>query len=46
MKLLYFKKPQVEFDNIHVLFIAGILTYKEEIVQVNGYGAIATNDET
>ena len=46
MELLCKKTPQVEFDNIHVLNISGILTNKEELVQVNGYGVIATNYET
>ena len=46
MKFLYYKKTQVEFDNIHVVNNSGILTNKEELVQVNGYGVIATNYET
>ena len=45
-EVIILKKNQFEFDNIHILIIAGILTNKEELVQVNGYGPIATNDET
>ena len=45
MKLLDNKAPQVEFDNIHVLIIAGMSTNKSELVQVYGYGDIAANDE-
>ena len=45
-EVIILKKNQFEFDNIHILIIAGILTNKEELVQVNWYDAIATNDET
>ena len=44
MKFLDNKTPQIEFDNIHA-FIAGMLTNKSELFQVDGYGAIASNHE-
>ena len=43
MKFLDNKTPQVDFDNIHELIIAGISPNKAELVQVSGYGAIAVN---
>ena len=39
------KTPQFEFDNIHKFILVLILTNKEELVKVNGYGDIAANDE-
>ena len=45
MELLDNKTPQVEFDNIHVLIIAGMSTNKSELVKVIGYDTIASNDE-
>ena len=45
MKLLYNKTPQVEFDNNNVLIIAVMSTNKEELVEVNGYGDKAANEE-
>ena len=46
MKFLDNKAPQVEFDNIHVLIISVRSTNKTEHIKVNGYGAIADNDES
>ena len=46
MEFLCNKIPQVEFDNINALIISGISTNKAELVKVNGYGAIADNDES
>ena len=45
MKLLDNKTPQVEFDNIHTWIISLVFNNKAELVQVNGYGAIASNYE-
>ena len=45
MEFLDNKTPQVEFDNIEVFILAVMLTIKEELVNVNGYGDIDTNDE-
>ena len=45
MEFLDSKTTQVQFDNIHELFIAGIQTNKVELVQVNVYGAIDAIDE-
>ena len=45
MKLLDNKTPQVDFDNINACVIAEILNNKSELVQVNEYGDIATNDK-
>ena len=45
MKFLYNKTLLVDFDKIHQLIIAGMSTDKEELVLVNGYGTIASNDE-
>ena len=45
MKFLDKKTPQVEFDNIYEFIIVGMSNNKAKIVQVNGYGAIASNDK-
>ena len=45
MKLLDNNTPQVKFENIHELIIELMLTNKSELVQLNEYGAIATNNE-
>ena len=45
MELLDNKTSQVEFDNIHELIITEMENSKAELVKVNGYGAIAANDE-
>ena len=44
MKFLDNKTPQIEFDNIHA-FIAGMLTNKSELFEVNVCGDIDDNDE-
>ena len=45
MELLDNKTPKFEFDNINALILAGISISKAEIVKVNGYGDISTNDD-
>ena len=37
--------PQVDFYNSHLLIISGMSTNKSKLVKVNGYVAIAVNDE-
>ena len=46
MELLYNKTPQAEFDKIHVLILALMKTNKEELGNINGYGAIADNNKS
>ena len=43
MELLHNKTPKESLENIHKLFMQVILTNKEELVKVNGDGAIADN---
>ena len=45
MESLYKKTPKVQSENIQALFVAGISTNKEELVVVNGFGEIDSNDE-
>ena len=46
MELLDNNKPQVKLNNIHTLILGGISINKTELVEVNGCGAIYSNDET
>ena len=39
------KDAQLELDNTHALTISLMLNNKSELVEVNGYYDIATNDE-
>ena len=43
MEFLDNKAPQEELENIHVLVLVGMKTNKAQLLEVNGYGAIATN---
>ena len=45
MEFLDNKTPKYELDNINVLFLAGMSTNKAELVKVNGFGTMASNDE-
>ena len=45
MKCVDNKTPQVEFDNINALIMAGMSTNKAEPFKMNGYGAIDANDK-
>ena len=45
MELLDKNTPQSEFDKIYALILKVMSANKEELVKVNGYGAIAANDE-
>ena len=45
MEFLENKTTQVEFENIHTLILAVVLTNKAENAKLNGYGAITGNDE-
>ena len=46
MELLDKNTPQFDFDNIYALILVRMSTNKELHVKVNGYGGIASNDET
>ena len=46
MEFLDNRTPQDHFYNINALIISGMSTNKAELFKVNGYGAIAHNDET
>ena len=46
MKFLDNKTPKVEFENICVLILSGMSNNNAELVKVNGYGAISSNDES
>ena len=43
MEFLDNKTPQVDFDKIHVLIIAGMFNNKVEPAQANSYGDIYSN---
>ena len=43
MEFLDNKTPQVDFDKIHVLIIAGMFNNKVEPAQANSYGDISSN---
>ena len=45
MEIFDNKTPQIELGNIHSFIISGISTNKAELVEVNGYDAISSNDE-
>ena len=45
MEFLDNNTPQVEMYNIHAFILALISTNKAEIVDISGYGAIASNGE-
>ena len=46
MEFLKNKTPKENLVNIHALVLSVMLNNKEEIVKVNGYGAISANNES
>ena len=46
MELLDKNTPQSEFDKIYALILKVMSANKEELVKVNGYGAISDNNKT
>ena len=45
MEFLDKNTPQVQFDNICAFMLAGMSTNRAELVKVNGFSAISSNDE-